>query len=123
MPHDIGNPGSGPTGEHECSDATSDKAGEAGRLRRFPCKNCGDSMPFMLGTRRLKCPYCGTANDIPIGADGGNFLTEKDSLPAREKTDKNNSAAIAVVVLDTLEVLADILETLEIILDNLSDSS
>ena len=32
--------------------------------RQFPCRQCGASLVFEPGTTSLKCPYCGTANDI-----------------------------------------------------------
>jgi LSD1 subclass zinc finger protein len=33
--------------------------------RQFPCKQCGANLQYAPGTRTLKCPYCGTANEIP----------------------------------------------------------
>ena len=32
--------------------------------RQFPCKECGASLTFEPGTNCLKCPYCGTENEI-----------------------------------------------------------
>ena len=32
--------------------------------RQFPCSNCGANLVFEPGTTALKCPYCGTANQI-----------------------------------------------------------
>src|SRR5688572_20648830 len=32
--------------------------------RQFPCKQCGANLRFAPGTRSLKCPYCGTLNEI-----------------------------------------------------------
>ena len=33
--------------------------------RQFPCKQCGATLQFAPGTLALKCPYCGTENEIP----------------------------------------------------------
>lgn len=32
--------------------------------RQFPCRQCGANLVFEPGTTSLKCPYCGTTNDI-----------------------------------------------------------
>ena len=32
--------------------------------RQFPCKECGANLVFIPGTNALKCPYCGTMNEI-----------------------------------------------------------
>lgn len=32
--------------------------------RQFPCRSCGASLEFAPGTSALKCPYCGTINQI-----------------------------------------------------------
>jgi predicted RNA-binding Zn-ribbon protein involved in translation (DUF1610 family) len=32
--------------------------------RQFPCRQCGANLVFEPGTTCLKCPYCGTENDI-----------------------------------------------------------
>lgn len=37
--------------------------------RQFPCKQCGANLQYAPGTRTLKCPYCGTANEIPESAE------------------------------------------------------
>jgi predicted RNA-binding Zn-ribbon protein involved in translation (DUF1610 family) len=34
-------------------------------LQQFPCKQCGADLKFNPGAETLKCPYCGTENDIP----------------------------------------------------------
>src|SRR3954451_889995 len=37
--------------------------------RQFPCRQCGANLVFEPGTTSLKCPYCGTQNDIaPLAA-------------------------------------------------------
>jgi predicted RNA-binding Zn-ribbon protein involved in translation (DUF1610 family) len=37
--------------------------------RQFPCRQCGANLVFEPGTTSLKCPYCGTENDIaPLAA-------------------------------------------------------
>ena len=35
------------------------------KQRQFPCKQCGANLAFAPGTDSLKCPYCGTVNEIP----------------------------------------------------------
>ncbi|MCC8116307.1 MAG: primosomal protein N' (replication factor Y) - superfamily II helicase [Planctomycetes bacterium] len=52
--------------------------------RQFPCVNCGGPLVFMPGTTHLKCPYCGTENDIPLDADDDSYLRENDFLEALE---------------------------------------
>jgi len=32
--------------------------------QQFPCKQCGATLHFAPGTSSLKCPYCGTLNEI-----------------------------------------------------------
>ena len=39
------------------------------KVRAFPCRACGAKLSFAPGTETLKCPYCGTGNDIPKSAD------------------------------------------------------
>src|SRR4051812_17984255 len=36
--------------------------------RQFPCKQCGGNLVFEPGVQSLKCPYCGTINEIPVDA-------------------------------------------------------
>lgn len=33
--------------------------------REFPCRQCGAGLHYEPGTTVLKCPYCGTENEIP----------------------------------------------------------
>lgn len=33
--------------------------------QQFPCKHCGAALEFAPGVDSLKCPYCGTVNDLP----------------------------------------------------------
>jgi predicted RNA-binding Zn-ribbon protein involved in translation (DUF1610 family) len=33
--------------------------------RQFPCKHCGAHLVFEPGEQSLKCPYCGTVNELP----------------------------------------------------------
>jgi DNA-directed RNA polymerase subunit RPC12/RpoP len=35
---------------------------------QFPCKNCGARLEYAPGTPSLKCPYCGTENQIAVEA-------------------------------------------------------
>jgi predicted RNA-binding Zn-ribbon protein involved in translation (DUF1610 family) len=36
--------------------------------RQFPCKQCGANLVFEPGVQSLKCPYCGTVNEIVTDA-------------------------------------------------------
>src|SRR3954462_720283 len=41
----------------------------ASTQRQFPCRQCGANLVFEPGTTCLKCPYCGTENEIaPLAA-------------------------------------------------------
>ncbi len=70
--------------------------------RKFPCKNCGGPLLFMPGTAHLKCPYCGTENDIPVDAKDDEYLKEHDFLAALEeenrKREQDTGAPSAEVV-------------------------
>ncbi len=66
---------------------TTDSALPPG-ARQFPCKNCGGPLLFMPGTTHLKCPYCGTENDIPLDAEDTGYLKENDFLAALAEEDK-----------------------------------
>ncbi len=60
---------------------------------QFPCRNCGGPLVFMPGTTHLKCPYCGTENDIPLDVDRNDYLRENDFLAAlqgQEKAQEND---------------------------------
>lgn len=35
------------------------------KVHAFPCTSCGAKLSFAPGSKTLKCPYCGAANDIP----------------------------------------------------------
>ena len=37
---------------------------------QFPCQQCGADLKFAPGTKSLKCPYCGSENEIPTAARG-----------------------------------------------------
>src|SRR3954470_8147671 len=43
----------------------TDAATSTATQRQFPCKHCGANLQFAPGTTSLKCPYCGTLNEIP----------------------------------------------------------
>jgi ribosomal protein S27E len=43
--------------------------------RPFPCVQCGADLKFEPGTRTLRCPYCGSDNEIPAS---GTALEEVD---------------------------------------------
>src|SRR5262245_30675248 len=54
--------------------------------RQFPCKQCGANLQFAPGTHALKCPYCGTMNEIAQATeqveelDFGAYLKDDDNL-------------------------------------------
>jgi len=37
----------------------------------FPCSSCGAALHFAPGTRHLRCPYCGTENEIAPATSAG----------------------------------------------------
>jgi DNA-directed RNA polymerase subunit RPC12/RpoP len=45
------------------------------KVRAFPCASCGAKFSFAPGTKSLKCPYCGAANEI---ADTDDSVEELD---------------------------------------------
>ena len=57
--------------------------------RQFPCKNCGAPLVYLPGSTHLKCPYCGTENEIPIDKDDDSYLMENDFLAALEAENKH----------------------------------
>ncbi|MCC8179847.1 MAG: hypothetical protein LIP23_02915 [Planctomycetes bacterium] len=60
--------------------------------RTFPCRNCGGPLVFTPGTTQIKCPYCGTINEIPIDQDASDYLKENDYLEALEKEESHQTA-------------------------------
>ena len=50
------------------------------KVRAFPCRSCGAKLSFAPGTETLKCPYCGTENDIPTSDDTVVELSLEDWL-------------------------------------------
>ena len=54
------------------------------KVRAFPCRSCGAKLSFAPGTETLKCPYCGTENDIPKSADAVEELSLDDWLKQLE---------------------------------------
>lgn len=74
------------------SGRTTDASLPAG-ARQFPCRNCGGPLVFMPGTTHLKCPYCGTENDIPIDPDDKSYLEENDFQAALEKENRHQEEA------------------------------
>ncbi|MDR2390458.1 MAG: primosomal protein N' (replication factor Y) - superfamily II helicase [Planctomycetota bacterium] len=73
-----------------------DGRGESGGVRQFPCSHCGGSLTFQPGTAHLKCPYCGTENDIPLDAGDDGYLKENDFLAALETEEKSAAEAAPV---------------------------
>ncbi|TLZ53433.1 MAG: hypothetical protein E6K18_00070 [Methanobacteriota archaeon] len=45
--------------------ATASARASSGPMQ-FPCKNCGAKVDYAPGTSSLKCPYCGTENEIAV---------------------------------------------------------
>lgn len=76
----------------ERSGQTADPAQPDG-TRRFPCGNCGGSLLFSPGSTHLKCPYCGTENDIPLEETDNSYLEEHDFLTALEEEEKTRENA------------------------------
>ena len=60
--------------------------------RQFPCKNCGGPLLFRPDSTLLKCPYCGTENDIPLDAADEDHLRENDFLAELEKKASESTA-------------------------------
>ncbi len=56
------------------------------KVRAFPCRSCGAKLSFAPGTETLKCPYCGTGNDIPKSDDAVEELSLEDWLQQLEAT-------------------------------------
>ena len=54
------------------------------KVRAFPCRACGAKLSFAPGTETLKCPYCGTGNDIPKSGDVVEELSLEDWLEQLE---------------------------------------
>src|SRR5215212_9149714 len=60
--------------------------------RQFPCRQCGANLVFEPGTTCLKCPYCGTENDIaPLAQvieelDFNAFASEQTTLTQTHET-------------------------------------
>jgi len=60
-----------------------DLASQPAAPRQFPCKHCGASLTFAPGTHALKCPYCGTLNEIAADAtpiEELNYATQLQQL-------------------------------------------
>ncbi len=54
------------------------------KVRAFPCRSCGAKLSFAPGTETLKCPYCGTENDIPKSKDAVEELSLEEWLKQLE---------------------------------------
>ena len=50
------------------------------KVRAFPCRSCGAKLSFAPGTETLKCPYCGSGNDIPKTEDAVEELSLENWL-------------------------------------------
>ncbi|QES89627.1 zinc finger domain-containing protein [Rhizosphaericola mali] len=59
------------------------------------CKNCGAALEYQPGTSTLKCPYCGTINEITTTNDKNidsfdyNDFINSDKLPNNNTTEAN----------------------------------
>ncbi|MEM9701298.1 MAG: hypothetical protein AAF907_02490 [Planctomycetota bacterium] len=42
---------------------------DRGRGRTFPCSSCGGSLEFHIGAQALKCPYCGSVEQVHADPD------------------------------------------------------
>lgn len=81
-------------------EASTTAAATAG-ARHFNCRNCGSSLLFKPGTTQVKCPYCGTVNDIPKAKDDDDYLKENDFITAlalEEKRQEQTGTTEAEVV-------------------------
>jgi len=61
------------------------------KVRAFPCASCGAKFSFAPGTKSLKCPYCGAANEISDTDDSVEELDLEawlDKLVAEQETHK-----------------------------------
>ena len=52
--------------------------------QQFPCSCCGSALLFKPGSTQLKCPHCGTENEIALD-DDGSYLEEHDFLAELDK--------------------------------------
>lgn len=62
-------------------------------VRHFNCRNCGSSLVYVPGATFIKCPYCGTINDIPADKDDSDYLKEHDFLAALAEEEKRQENA------------------------------
>ena len=61
------------------------------RVRAFPCRSCGAKLSFAPGTETLKCPYCGTGNNIAHSADAVEELSLEEWLKQLEAAQETHS--------------------------------
>lgn len=47
---------------------------------RFPCRSCGSDLRFLPGTSLLKCPHCGSEEEIPERRGGLRELDLRDAV-------------------------------------------
>lgn len=74
-------------------ESAHEHAGKPEAERKYPCVNCGAAMLFRPGTTHLKCPYCGTENEIPPENDNTDYLKENDFLTALVEEEKRQESA------------------------------
>lgn len=70
--------------------------------RQFPCVKCGGPLVYMPGSTHLKCPYCGTENEIPIDKDDQSYLQEQDFEKALEAENRYQEEETAAPVADAV---------------------
>ena len=64
---------------------TSPQSQPASSGQDFPCSNCGAKLAYDAGAQAMKCPYCGTQQDIPNqpqtkGAPAGREIPIEEGL-------------------------------------------
>jgi DNA-directed RNA polymerase subunit RPC12/RpoP len=66
------------------------------QTRTYPCRNCGANLEFDIATQKLKCPSCGSVQDIV--EDAGKTVAERDFQSTLAALHANAAAAQAQVV-------------------------
>lgn len=66
------------------SEPTTSTKEQPQQMRQFPCTNCGASLSYSPGSRSLKCPHCGTANQLPEESERVNERDFLEELAAIE---------------------------------------
>ncbi len=48
--------------------------------QKFPCRECGAFLVFAPGSTHLKCPYCGTENEIEASTEAIKEIDYKEFI-------------------------------------------